>query len=83
MFKVLVSPLRLENTLTLARRKVMSASSYLLSRSPETWVVYLASGPTWTVFTGTSSLSEGCMRGAETEPRWHELSGKGPGPQAL
>jgi hypothetical protein len=55
----------------------MSASSYLLSRSPEIWVVYPASVSTWTVFMGTSSLPEGCTRGAETEPRWREPGGAG------
>jgi hypothetical protein len=53
-------------------RKVTSASSYLLSRSPEIRVVCLASTPTWTVFTGTSS---GCTWGVEAEPRWRELDG--------
>jgi hypothetical protein len=48
----------------------MSASFYLLSRSPEIRVVYPASVSTWTVFTGMSSLLEGCTRGAETEPHW-------------
>jgi hypothetical protein len=65
------------NTSSLAQRKVMSVSSYLLSISPEIRVVYPASVLTWTVFTRTSSLPEGCMRGAETEPRWHELGGAG------
>jgi hypothetical protein len=53
-------------------RKVTSVSSYLLSRSPEIRVVCLASAPTWTVFTGTSS---GCTWGVEAEPRWRELDG--------
>jgi hypothetical protein len=47
----------------------MSTSFYLLSRSPEIWVVCPASAPTWTVFMGTSSLPEGCTQGAETESR--------------
>jgi hypothetical protein len=55
----------------------MSASSYLLPRSPEIRVVCPASVPTWTIFMGMSSLPEGCTRGAETEPRWHELGGAG------
>jgi hypothetical protein len=55
----------------------MSMSSYLLSRSPKIQVVCPASAPTWTVFTGISSLPEDCTRGAETEPRWRELGGTG------
>jgi hypothetical protein len=55
----------------------MSASSYLLSRSPEIQVVYPASVLIWTVFTGTSSLPEGYTRGAEAEPRWCKLDGAG------
>jgi hypothetical protein len=47
----------------------MSASSYLLSRSLEIWVVSVASAPIWTVFTGTPSLIEGCTRGDEAELR--------------
>jgi hypothetical protein len=70
------------NTSTLARRKVMTVSSYLLSKSPETQVVCPASAPTWTIFTGTSSLTEGCTQGAETEPCWCELVARGSGPQA-
>jgi hypothetical protein len=53
----------------------MRVSSYLLSRSLEIRVVYPASVLTWTVFTGTSTLPEGCTRGAEAEP--HHLSGLG------
>jgi hypothetical protein len=67
---------------TLTRRKVTSANSYLLFRSPEIRVVYPASVPTWMVIMGTSSLPEGCTRGAEAELRWRELGGAGPGPQA-
>jgi hypothetical protein len=48
------------NTSTLARRKVMSVSSYLSLRSPVMWVVWAASVPIWTVFTGVPSLYEGC-----------------------
>jgi hypothetical protein len=55
----------------------MSVSSYLLSKSSEIRVVGPASALTWTVFMGTSSLLEGCMRGAETEPHWRELGGVG------
>jgi hypothetical protein len=55
----------------------MSASSYLLSRSPEIRVVCPASVPIWTVFMGTSSLLEGCTRAVEAEPHWHELDGAG------
>jgi hypothetical protein len=58
----------------------MSASSYLLSRSPETWVVCPTSTPTWMYFTGTSSLPEGFTWGAETELRWRELGGVGSWP---
>jgi hypothetical protein len=47
----------------------MSVSSYLLSRSLKIRVVCPASVPTWTIFTGTPSLPEGCAQGAETEPR--------------
>jgi hypothetical protein len=65
------------NMSTLPRRKVMSVSSYLLSKSSETRVVSPASALTWTIFMGTSSLPEGCMRGAETEPHWRELGGVG------
>jgi hypothetical protein len=68
------------NTSTLARRKVMSASFYLLSRSLEIRVVCPASVLTWMVFTGTSSLPEGCTRGAEAELRWRELGGAGSWP---
>jgi hypothetical protein len=50
----------------------MSASSYLLSRSPKIQVVCPAVVPTWTVFTGTPL---GCTWGAEAEPRWCELDG--------
>jgi hypothetical protein len=55
----------------------MSASSYLLSRSPEIRVVCPALAPTWMVFTGTSSLPEGCTRGAKIEPCWRELGDVG------
>jgi hypothetical protein len=55
----------------------MSMSSYLLSRSPEIRVICPSSVSTWTVFMGTSSLPEGCTRGAEAEPRWRELGGAG------
>jgi hypothetical protein len=58
----------------------MSVSSYLPSRSPEIWVVCPTLVSTWMVFTGTSSLPEGCMWGAETEPRWRELDGAGSWP---
>jgi hypothetical protein len=58
----------------------MSVSSYLLSRSPEIRVVCPASVLTWTVFTGMSSLPEGCMQGAETEPCWCELGRVGSWP---
>jgi hypothetical protein len=57
-------------------------SSYLLSRSPEIRVVCPASVSTWTVLTRTSSLLEGFTWGAETEPRWRELSGVGSWPPA-
>jgi hypothetical protein len=50
----------------------MSASSYLLSRSPKILILYPAAVPTWMVFTGTSS---GCMQGAEAEPRWRKPNG--------
>jgi hypothetical protein len=55
----------------------MSTSSYLLSRSIETQVVRPASAPIWTVFMGTSSLAEGCTRGAEAEPHGREFGGAG------
>jgi hypothetical protein len=48
-------------------------SSYLLPKFPTMWVVWVASTPIWTIFTGTSSLSEGCTRGAKDEMRWCEL----------
>jgi hypothetical protein len=40
-------------------------------------VVCSASVPTWTVFTGMTSLPEGCTRGAKFEPHWRELDGVG------
>jgi hypothetical protein len=55
-------------------------SFYLLSRSPEIQVVCPASVLTWTVFMGTSSLSEGCTWGAETEPHRRKLGGEGSWP---
>jgi hypothetical protein len=59
----------------------MNTSSYLLFRSPKTRVVYPASAPTWMIFTGTSSLPEGCTRGAETKLRWrYELGDVGSWP---
>jgi hypothetical protein len=42
----------------------MSALSYLSSRFPPMRVVWEASGPTWTVFTGTSSVSDRRILGA-------------------
>jgi hypothetical protein len=53
----------------------MSASSYLSPRFPVMRVVWVASAPIWMTFMGTSSLSEGCTRGAEDETHWHELNG--------
>jgi len=47
------------NTSTFARSKVMSAPSYLSPRLPAMWVVRVESAPIWTVFTGTSSRSDG------------------------
>jgi hypothetical protein len=58
----------------------MRVSSYLLSRSPEIRVLCPASVPTWMVFTGTSSLPEGCTQGAEVETHWRELDGVGSWP---
>jgi hypothetical protein len=57
----------------------MSASSHLLSKSPEIRVVCLVAVLTWTVFTGTSS---GCTWSTEAEPRWRELDGVRSWPQA-
>jgi hypothetical protein len=47
------------NTSTFARRKVMSALSYFSPRFPPMRVVWEGSAPTWMVFTGTSSVSDG------------------------
>ena len=47
------------NTSTFARRKATSASSYFSPRFPATRVVWERSDPIWTVFTGTSSESDG------------------------
>jgi hypothetical protein len=43
----------------------MSTSSYLSRRFPTMRVVWVASAPIWMAFMETSSLSEGCTRGAE------------------
>jgi hypothetical protein len=48
------------NKSTLSQRKVMSVSSYLSPSFPVMRVVWAASAPIWMIFTGTSSLSEGC-----------------------
>ena len=47
------------NTSTFARRKAKSASSYFSSRFPAMRVVLVESAPICTVFTGTSSGSDG------------------------
>jgi hypothetical protein len=52
------------NTSTFARRKAMSALSYFSPRFPPTRVVWEASAPTWMVFTGTLSVSDGQTLGA-------------------
>jgi hypothetical protein len=65
------------NTSTLAQINVMSASFYLSPRSATMWVVWAVSLLIWMVFTGKPSLSEGCTRGAEAEPRWCEVEGVG------
>jgi hypothetical protein len=46
----------------------MNTSSYLSPRFPAMRVVWVASVPIWTTFTGTSSLFEGCTWGADVEP---------------
>jgi hypothetical protein len=53
----------------------MIVSSYLLPKFPTMWVVWAASALIWTIFTGTSSLSEGCTWGAKDETCWCELDG--------
>jgi hypothetical protein len=55
------------NTSTLARRKVMSVSSYLSPRFPMMRVVWVVSVLIWMTFTGMSSLSEVCTWGPDVE----------------
>jgi hypothetical protein len=52
------------NTSTFARRKAMSALSYFSPKFPPMRVIWEDSAPTWMVFTGTSSISNGWTLGA-------------------
>jgi hypothetical protein len=47
------------NTSIFARRKAMSVLSYFSPKYPPMRVVWEGSVPTWMVFTGTSSVSDG------------------------
>jgi hypothetical protein len=66
------------NTLTFAWRKAMSVLSYLSPRFPPMRVVCEASAPTWMVFTGTSSVSDGRTLGALVRALAREDEGSDP-----
>jgi hypothetical protein len=56
----------------------MSALSYFSPRFPPMRVVWEASALTWTVFTGTSSVSNGRTLGALARALARELDGSDP-----
>jgi hypothetical protein len=66
------------NTSTFARRKAMSALSYFSPRFPPMRVVWEVSTPTWTVFTGTSSVSDGRTLGALARAFARKVEGSDP-----
>jgi hypothetical protein len=56
----------------------MSALSYFSPRFPPMRVVWEASAPTWTVFTGTSPVSDGKTLGALDRALAREVDGSDP-----
>jgi hypothetical protein len=56
----------------------MSALSYFSPRLPPMRVVWEASAPTWTVFMGTSSVSDGRTLGALARALAREVEGSDP-----
>jgi hypothetical protein len=56
----------------------MSALSYFFPRFPPMQVVWEASALTWTVFTGTSSVSDGRTLGALARALAREVEGLDP-----
>jgi hypothetical protein len=70
------------NTSTFARRKAMSALSYFSPRFPLMRVVWEGSAPTWMVFMGTSSISDGRTLGALAGALAREGEGSDPSAHA-
>jgi hypothetical protein len=56
----------------------MSALSYFSPRFPPMWVVWEVFAPTWTAFTGTSSVSDGRTLGALARALAREVEGSDP-----
>jgi hypothetical protein len=56
----------------------MSALSYFSPRFPPMRVVWEVSAPTWTVFTGTSSVSDGRTLGALARALARKVEGSDP-----